>query len=108
MSLRPVLDDPQARVREVAISQYPRSGSDGRPLMGYSIRDDRWRLTLWRERNGSGIVARELYDEVDDSHETVNLADRPEQAAVVERLSRFLPPPVPAAAVREKPRRGGL
>jgi arylsulfatase A-like enzyme len=105
VSLRPVLDDPEARVREVAISQYPRSGSDGRPVMGYSIRDDRWRLTLWRERNGSGIVARELYDEVEDPHETVNLADRPEQAAVVERLSRFLPPPVPAAAVREKPRR---
>jgi iduronate 2-sulfatase len=105
VSLRPVLDDPDARVREVAISQYPRSGPDKQPLMGYSIRDDRWRLMLWRERDGAGIVARELYDEADDPHETVNLAGRPEHAAVVERLSRFLPPPVPAAAARGKPRR---
>jgi iduronate 2-sulfatase len=105
VSLRPVLDDPDARVREVAISQYPRSDAGGRPLMGYSIRDDRWRLTLWRERNGSRVVARELYDEVDDPHETVSVAERAEHAAVVERLSRFLPPPVPAAAAGEKPRR---
>jgi hypothetical protein len=34
---------------KVALSQYPRGGSQTRnqPLMGYSIRNDRWWLTLW-------------------------------------------------------------
>lgn len=102
VSLRPMLDDPKARVREVAISQYPRSGPDRRPLMGYSIRDDRWRLTLWRERDGARIVARELYDEEDDPQETVNLAGQREHAPVIERLSQFLPPPIPARQVQLK------
>jgi choline-sulfatase len=104
-SLRPVLDDPHARVHEVAISQYPRTDPDGRSLMGYSIRDDRWRLTLWRDRAQPVIVARELYDELEDPHETVNLAARADHAAVVERLTAFLPPPIPASApsVRRKP-----
>jgi len=97
VSLRPILDDPAATVREVAISQYPRGPREtgGRHLMGYSIRDDRWRLTIWRDRGDGTIVARELYDERNDPHETVNVADRPEHAAVVRRLSAHLPPPVP-------------
>jgi iduronate 2-sulfatase len=94
VSLRPVLDDPGATVRQIAISQYPRGGREagGRKLMGYSIRDDRWRLTLWRDRDDGTIVARELYDEQDDPHETVNVADRPEHADIVGRLAAHLPP----------------
>lgn len=95
VSLRPVLDDPSARVREVAISQYPRQ-AEGRKLMGYSIRDDRWRLTVWRDRDDGAVVARELYDEQGDPDETVNMADRIEHADVVRRLSAHLPPLVPS------------
>jgi len=104
VSLRPVLDDPAATVREVAISQYPRGGREagGRNLMGYSIRDDRWRLTLWRDRADGTIVARELYDERDDPHETVNVADRPEHAGVVGRLAAHLPAPVAGAPARRR------
>jgi arylsulfatase A-like enzyme len=93
VSLRPVLDDPAATVRQVAISQYPRGGREagGRNLMGYSIRDDRWRLTLWRDRKDGTIAARELYDERDDPHETVNVVDRPEHAEVVGRLTAHMP-----------------
>ena len=99
VSLRPILDDPGVVVRDVAISQYPRGGRDtgGRPLMGYSIRDSRWRLTLWRDRSDGTIVERELYDEQDDPHETVNVAARPGNADVVRRLSAYLPPPIAAA-----------
>jgi arylsulfatase A-like enzyme len=96
VSLRPILDDPAATVRTVALSQYPRGPREtgGRSLMGYSIRDDRWRLTLWRDRADGTIVARELYDERDDPHETTNVAARSEHADVVRRLSAHLPPPV--------------
>ena len=98
VSLRPILDDPEAKVRPVAISQYPRSDA-GKRLMGYSIRDERWRLTLWRDRSANTIHATELYDEVNDPHETVNVATKAEHAEVIARLSKHLPPPIaPATA----------
>ena len=96
VSLKPLLDDPTAHVRPVAISQYPR-GDAGASLMGYSIRDDRWRLTLWRNRADNSIHATELYDEVNDPHETANVAKQPEHAEVIARLSKHLPPPIAPA-----------
>lgn len=100
VSLEPLLLDPAATVKPVAISQYPRGkgrGSDV-PLMGYSVRDDRWRLTVWREDGTDRVVATELYDEQNDPYETRNVAAAPEHREVVERLSRHLPPPGPAAS----------
>ena len=96
VSLRPILDDADAKVRPVAISQYPRSDA-GKTLMGYSIRDDRWRLVLWRDRKDNSIHATELYDEANDPHETVNVATKAEHAEVIARLSQFLPPPIAPA-----------
>lgn len=91
-SLKPFLENPGAPKQKVAISQYPRgAGKDG-PVMGYSIRDERWRCTFWRERNGPRIVATELYDEVNDPAETVSLADKPHKKALVESFAKFLPP----------------
>ena len=71
-------------------------------MMGYSIRDERWRLTLWRERTGSKIVATELYDEQNDPDETVSLHDKPESKAIIESLSKFLPPVVTEAPEKKK------
>ena len=96
VSLKPVLDDAAASVRPVAISQYPRNDA-GKTLMGYSIRDDRWRLILWRDRKDNSIHATELYDEVGDPHETVNVAAKAEHAEVISRLAKFLPPPIAPA-----------
>jgi choline-sulfatase len=93
VSLKPVLDDASAQVRPVAISQYPRSDA-GKSLMGYSIRDERWRLTLWRDRKDNSIHATELYDEANDPHETVNVATQAEHAEVIARLTKHLPPPI--------------
>jgi arylsulfatase A-like enzyme len=67
-SLEPLLLDPSDSMKPVAISQYPRGkgrGSD-MPVMGYSIRDDRWRLAVCREDGSARVVATELYDEHDD------------------------------------------
>jgi len=94
MSLVPLLRDPTASVKPVALSQYPRGKGDGvdRPLMGYSVRDERWRYTVWREVGGSRIAATELYDERDDPNETRNLASDPQLQTVLDRLSSYLPP----------------
>jgi len=91
MSLKPYLENPSAPMQKVAISQYPRSTPEGQ-LMGYSIRNERYRATFWRERNGAGIVATELYDEENDPNETVSLADKPESKAILEALAKNLPP----------------
>jgi choline-sulfatase len=98
-SLVPLLRDPTGSVKAVAVSQYPRAKADGADtaVMGYSIRDDRWRFTAWREDGGSRIVAQELYDERDDPHETRNLASDPQFKPVIDRLSAHLPPPGPAS-----------
>lgn len=107
VSLRPVLDNPAVTVKEVAISQYPKHAglnkNEGtkvagrRDVMGYSIRDNRWRLTLWRSLADNKIVDTELYDEVNAPTEPENLASKPENQAIIEHLSKFLPPPIPAA-----------
>jgi arylsulfatase A-like enzyme len=104
-SLRPLLENPAAPSGRIALSQYPRGGAQtgNRPLMGYSIRDPRWRLTLWRDRSTREIVATELYDEQNDPAETVNVADKPENRATLAALSKQLPPPVETAVPPAKP-----
>jgi hypothetical protein len=62
--------------------------------MGYSIRNDRWRLTLWRNVKTDEIAATELYDETGDPAETVNVAGKAENREVLEALSKLMPPPV--------------
>jgi hypothetical protein len=60
--------------------------------MGYSIRHERYRATFWRERNGSKIIATELYDEQADPTETISLADKPEHKELLVTLIKHLPP----------------
>lgn len=108
VSLRPVLENPSVKVKEVALSQYPKANKDAAAVkdgyikggkcnvMGYSIRDERWRLTLWRGIEDNKIYDMELYDEVNAPTEPVNLANKPENKAVIERLSKFLPAPIAA------------
>ena len=100
LSLKPFIENPSAPMQKVAISQYPRSSPEG-PVMGYSIRSERYRATFWRERNGAKIVATELYDEQNDPNETVSIADKPGSKAIIEALSKNLPP-VGSSAIEGK------
>jgi arylsulfatase A-like enzyme len=96
VSLKRFLENPAAPVNKVAISQYPRGASQasGTAVMGYSIRDERWRLTLWRERAGTKIIATELYDEQNDPAESINLASKPGHDSIIASLSKHIPPAV--------------
>ncbi|HEU5161570.1 MAG TPA: sulfatase, partial [Thermoanaerobaculia bacterium] len=80
-SLVPVLDDATRAVKQAAFSQYPRPMG----VMGYSMRTDRHRFTEWRSATGE-VVARELYDHQTDPRETVNLSERADARALVDRL----------------------
>ena len=106
ISLKNFIEDPSAPTTRVAISQYHRRDSvSGTNVMGYSVRDSRWRATFWRDRSGADIIATELYDEQNDPNETVSLADKPEHKALLGLLVKHLPH-VGSAAIETKTTRG--
>jgi arylsulfatase A-like enzyme len=89
-SAAPLLDDPDRPWKTAAFSQYPRS-SGGRTLMGYSMRTDRYRLTVWQDRKDPAeVVALELYDHERDPDENTNLAaDSAHQELVASLLRQY-------------------
>ena len=72
VSLVPLLNGKSKKVKNFAVSQYPR----GR-VMGYAIRDDRYRYVAWyKDRDfpkENDIIIKELYDYKNDPEETVNI-----------------------------------
>lgn len=99
ISLRPVLADPAAWVKRAAFTQTPRppniQGGQS-DIMGYSLRDERYRYTEWREWATGRLHTAELYDHALDPDETVNRADDPAlaaiRAALGAQLARQFPP----------------
>jgi arylsulfatase A-like enzyme len=88
LSMAPLLDQPDLPWKSAAFSQYPRS-FQGKDLMGYSMRTQRYRFTRWQERKQpQNTVAIELYDHLHDPDENTNLAGEPAHQAVVEQLTR--------------------
>jgi len=88
-SLKPVLDDPNRQWKPAAFSQYPRTASHtgAGKLMGYTMRTDRYRFTVWvGDKDHSKVDATELYDHQTDPQENYNLAKKPENAELVAKL----------------------
>ncbi len=88
LSFKPLLYDPQQSWKSAAFSQYPRGkGKGGR--MGYSMRTERYRFTQWVDaKDHAKVQAVELYDEQTDPQENTNIADAPENAALVATLKK--------------------
>ncbi len=96
------LDDAQAPSKPAALSQYPR----GR-VMGYSLRTDRYRLTVWKNRKQGSVEAIELYDHQQDPAENVNVAELPENEGLVRAVTGATYGPVRAfRQVRTRPEIG--
>ena len=81
-SLVPLMKDPRRPWKQAAFSQYPRKG-----LMGYTMRTDRYRYTVWQSTDDARVNAGiELYDHTIDPAETLNLAWLPRNATLVAEL----------------------
>ncbi len=93
-SLRPILEDPAAQVKQAALTQHPRpaypAAGENPEAMGYSLRTNRFRYTEWRKFRSSKILARELYDHQTDPAETKNLAGEKDQTPTIKRLHNQL------------------
>lgn len=80
-SLRPLLDNPNARWNRPAFTQVQRGG-----FPGYSVRTERWRYTEWDD----GARGAELYDHAKDPRELNNLAGQPRHAKTQADLKQLL------------------
>ena len=102
----PLLFDPDKPWKEAAFSQFQRKNG-GRPLMGYSMRTDRYRYVEWQDRQTRKVVATELYDHNVDPQENTNVADAAEHSQLIDQLSRQLWATLPESPkyVAPKPKR---
>lgn len=76
--------------KRYAVSQYPRNNK----IMGYSLRDNRYRYTVWVEWKGkvtnpNKVAAVELYDYEKDPLETRNLVKDKSYKAVVKQMEGY-------------------
>jgi arylsulfatase A-like enzyme len=87
LSLRPMLENPDASIRPAAITQT----LVGQNITGYSARTTRWRYTEWTGPDGKPAGS-QLFDESADPMETKNVVADPANAKVVEELAALIAP----------------
>ncbi|MGL4293449.1 MAG: sulfatase [Bacteroidales bacterium] len=76
-------------LKPYAVSQYPRGKK-----MGYSIRDNRYRYTIWvdwtnKKSDVNNITAEELYDYQNDPQETANVVKKTEYQEAYNQMKAY-------------------
>ncbi|KJD36581.1 hypothetical protein PW52_02725 [Tamlana sedimentorum] len=100
LSLKPVLEDSEATIKDAAYSQFL-LGRYGPPearkqeRMGYTVRTDRYRYVEWYTWNKNKnvpeqLIARELFDHENDTQENYNIVNNPEHEVLIKQLSNKL------------------
>lgn len=82
-------ENDETSLKPYAASQYPRVNK-----MGYSIRDGRYRYTVWvdwknKTTNPEKIYAEELYDYKKDPNETVNLVSDKKYSKALQQMREY-------------------
>ena len=107
ISLRPLMLNNSAKVNDYSISQYPRKlkklemikkGYTDSKMMGYSLRTDKYRYTIWMNNftskqpfNESQVYASEMYDYVNDPLEKINVVNDKNYTAIsIEMKAKML------------------
>ena len=83
--LMPLLNEPNLNWKGQAYTQVFRPGN-GNPVVGRSVRTDKWRYTDWNE----GEEGEELYDTLEDPGEFNNLANDPNYEQIKVQLKKLL------------------
>jgi iduronate 2-sulfatase len=92
-SFVPLLEEPNRPWKAGAFTQVVHGTASGR-----SLRTRRYRITRWQQtKSSTETMAMELYDYRQASTETENIAERPENTALVKELSAKLQAGWPAA-----------
>lgn len=103
-SLVPVMKNNKVSIKEYAMSQYPRKMDkadinktvDGKgKLMGYSMRTEQYRYTVWLKNftsdqvySADKVYTKELYDYVKDPLEKVNVSEDKKYAEIAADLDK--------------------
>ena len=94
VSFVPLLRNPERAGKSAVFMQYLRDGiwkaPDGLTYMGRCIRTERYRYVEWRQWPNGTVVARELYDLIQDPGENVNVAEIPGNRSIRSALSARL------------------
>lgn len=92
VSLSPILEDPEADVKSVAISQTtrPLQGGANYEILGSSIRNEKYRYNIWVRQKDGQIIDEELYDLSGDPFYVENVADDEELESLKKRMHNLL------------------
>lgn len=86
MSVGPLLDEPERSWKGAAFSQFSRGKA-----RGYALTDGSYRYVEWVEaKNPEKVLARELYDRVEDPEETRNLIEEGEEFELATEMGMLL------------------
>lgn len=89
-SFKPLVYNERSDWKTAAFSQFPRWGKS---TEGFSVRTDIYRYTEWYHMDGTekdSLLAIELYDEVNDTHEMTDLSEIAEYQLVKEEMKKIL------------------
>jgi arylsulfatase A-like enzyme len=80
-SFVPLMRDPNQQWKEAIFSRW---------INGETVRTEQYNYTEWRRSDDAEVHARMLYDLKNDPDENTNIAELPENAELVNRLSEML------------------